>query len=144
MKKSVSIVMMLLTLCLTMSLSTVSAVEVSNYELKSNEIVVSHEKVQSVDDDGNVKEVGLASYEQQPLDFAINSNGCTTGNHLNVVSNGATDVTRIHRDSHPNWCTVEYTYYWKCTNCHTTGKDVRDELVWCPSKDTNDSIVEVE
>lgn len=118
--------------------STAQATEQS----QQNEIVASHEIVQLTNDDGTISEVGLASLELQPPSFATTANGCSMGNHLNVVNNGTTDVTRVHlpASQHPGYCTVITTRYWRCTNCKTTGSDKDYKLVWCTNTYTNDSI----
>lgn len=101
----------------------------SNY----NEVITNQKITTITNDDGTLSEVGMVTIENQPLSFTEKANGCSSGQHLNVVNNGTPDTTRIHGKTHPGYCTVRTTTYWRCTNCNTTGHDDTYQLVWCPS-----------
>lgn len=99
----------------------------------SEEVITNHEIVTEMNEDGTETQFGIVTYEQNPDEESITSAGCSSGNHLNVVNNGTTETTRIHGKTHPGYCTLRTTSYWRCTVCNTTGHDDKYSLVWCPS-----------
>lgn len=110
--------------------STSTAMDATN----SYTEVITNQKINTVtNEDGTHSEIGMVTIENQPSSFEAKANGCTSGHHLNVVNNGTPETTRLHGATHPGYCTVRTTTYWRCTNCNTTGHDDTYQLVWCPS-----------
>lgn len=100
---------------------------------EAEETITNHEIITEINDEGREIQVGLVSYEQQPDEQSITRAGCSSGHHVDVVSNGTPDTTRIHGKTHPGYCQVKTTTYWRCRACNTTGHDDKYTLVWCPS-----------
>lgn len=111
---------------------------------KFNEVITNQEITSALNEDGTTSQVGLVTIEEQPESFETRANGCSSGNHLNVVSNGTPETTRIHGAKHPGYCQVRTTTYWRCTNCNTTGHDDTYQLVWCPSSSISGDPEEIE
>lgn len=105
------------------------------------EVITNQKVITKTNEDGTVSQVGLVTIEHQPSEEIIARAGCSTGQHT-VVSNGPADVTRIHGNVHPGYCTLRTVTYWRCIKCTTTGSDEEYTLVWCPSRDTVDSVGE--
>ena len=102
---------------------------------KAEEVITNHEMTTEVNDEGRETQVGLVSYEQQSDEESMTKAGCSSGHHIDVVNNGTPDTTRIHGKTHPGYCQVRTTTYWRCRACNTTGHDDKYTLVWCPSPD---------
>lgn len=120
-------------LALVLTVAAVSVVPISAYaNSETSEKTITNQKiVQEVSENGAISEYGLVTYENQTAEMA--KAGCSTGHHGNLVNNGTPDTTRIHGPSHPGYCTVKTTTYWRCTLCNTTGQDNKYTLVWCTS-----------
>lgn len=99
------------------------------------EVVTNQKVVNGENPDGTITQVGLVTFEYQPVSSDIKASGCASGYHTNVLNHGTPETTRIHGNTHPGYCQVRTTTYWICTNCNTTGHDDKYTLVWCPSAD---------
>lgn len=135
MKKKILAILLAVTVIGIIPLSTQAAVyQAQKDESLSYTEVITNQKLSTVtNDDGTISDIGLVTIERQPSTFSEKANGCSSGQHLNVVNNGTPETTRLHQDVHPTYCTVKTTTYWRCTNCNTTGHDDTYQLVWCPS-----------
>lgn len=109
------------------------ASDVTNKTEKAEEVITSHKMLTEVNDEGIETLVGLISYEQQSDEESMMRAGCSSGHHIDVVNNGTPETTRIHGKTHPGYCKVRTTTYWRCRACNTTGHDDKYTLAWCTS-----------
>lgn len=138
MKKKLLALLLAVTVVGIIPLSTQAATAYQTQKddsINYTEVITNQKIVTVTNDDGTISELGLVTIEEQPSTFSEKSNGCSSGQHLNVVNNGTPETTRLHGNVHPGYCTVKTTTYWRCTNCNTTGHDDTYQLVWCPSPD---------
>lgn len=120
----------------------VGVVPLSAYasNLKATEVLADHEIVKEESENGKVSEYGLVSYENQTTD--METSGCSTGTHKNIVYDETSETVLIHGEVHPSYCTLKTTKNWTCTACDSTGHDDEYSLVWCTSPDNSVEMVE--
>mgnify|MGYP001775267425 CR=1 FL=1 len=131
-------------LALILTVAAIGVVPISAYASGdgTNEVITNQKIVTGVSENGATSEYGLVTYENQTAEMA--RAGCSTGNHGNTVTNGTPETTRIHGKSHPGYCTLRTTRYWRCTLCNTTGHDDTYTLVWCTSPNISGDVGESE
>ena len=107
----------------------------TNQTNECKEVITNQKIINEKNADGTITQAGLVTFEYQPISSDLKAGGCSTGHHTNIVSNGTPDTTRIHGKTHPGYCQVKTTTYWRCKNCNTTGHDDKYTLVWCTNTD---------